>query len=528
MKSKVVKGAIILTGGVLLSKAIGAFYRIPLTNILGAEGVGMYQLVFSVYALIVTLIGSGMPIAISRLTAETIAKGLNPKKTLYSAIVIGLGFGLVMSLSIFFLAKIIAVGQGNPDIEFGYKIVSPAIFFVSGLSVFKGYFQGRVNMLPTSLSYIFEQVIKLVAGITLAYVMAKRGVTYAVIGSLIGVTLSELASFLLLVFIYLFKRDKYVIKDSESFKKNCGELLKIAIPITIGSALVPLSQFIDSFIVVNLLVGANSQAEATALYGLFSGSVNPIVNMPIMLVLSLAMVIVPVVSKERINRNYDGILAKSKLAIKACFIIGIPCSILLFMFASPLLNIFYPKFSPPQIDTAAVLLQITSVSIVFYGVMQIETSLMQGLDRIYLPVKNLMIALVIKEIVCAVLVGVIGIKGLAYATVLLSVLACLFNGISYRRLLGERYDVTGYLLKTALCSYVFFAVAVICKVLIFNDIIAFLVACMAGGSIYYILLKKNKVIEDDELRSLGINTFRPIDLAKLFYRSEYDYNYRSR
>lgn len=528
MKSKVVKGTIILTGGVLLSKAIGAFYRIPLSNILGAEGVGMYQLVFSVYALIVTVLGSGLPIAISRLTAENIAEGISPKKMLGVALFIGLGLGAVLSVAVFLLAEILAIGQGNEVVAIGYKVISPAIFFVSGLTVLKGYFQGKVNMLPTSLSYIVEQVFKLVIGIVLAYFWIGKGVIYAVIGSLIGVMIAELISFLMLIGIYLFNKETAKLPDPKSFSKSCNNLLKIAIPITIGSTLIPLSQFLDSFIVVNILSKSLANTDATALYGLFSGSVNPIVNMPIMLVLSLAMVIVPVVSKDRLRRNYEGILYKSKVAIKCAIIFGIPCSILLYIYADPLLSLFYPRFTAYEIDTASMLLRIATFSIVFYGIMQIETSLMQGLDRIYIPVINILIALIIKEVLCVVLVGVIGIRGLAYATLVLSVIACLLNGISYRKLLGERFEITAPLLKTIAINFVFFALCIIFKNIIFDDITSFLVACFVGGSIYYILIKNNNVLDTDEWKSLGVSFNKKVDLTKAFYRSNYDYDYRGR
>ncbi len=514
MKSRIVKSAVVLTVGMLVSKAIGVLYRIPLSNMLGAEGIGLYQLVFSVYALIVTVIGSGLPIAVSRLTAENVKED---KSVLYSSLILGLTSGVIISVGLLFLSTTLAKLQGNRVAWSGYVAICPAVFFVAGLSVLKGYFQGKVNMLPTSISYLLEQVVKLAVGLGLAYYFAPYGIVKQVVGSLVGVTVSEAVSFVVLLVIYYVKRDVKTRVNHAKTREISSRLVKIAFPVTVGSTLVPLSQFIDSFIVVNLIAKTKGQAYATAMYGLFSGSVNPIVNMPIMLVLSLAMIIVPVVSKERVNLNYYGILEKSKSAIKFCFVFGLPFTVLLAVFSTPILSVVYPRFSQNEIETAASLLSISSLSIVFYGVMQVETSLMQGLDRIYIPVKNILFALVVKEILCVILVNKIGILGLAYSTLSMSVIACVLNNYNYRKLLGTSFDLGGELVKTIVISAIFFILSLISKIYISNNISGFLVACLGGGSIYYILLKRNEVLSESELKSVGLFE-KTINLRKEFYR----------
>ena len=429
--------------------------------------------------------------------------------------------GLLFSVIVYFVSNNLATLQGNSLVSIGYKVISPAIFFVSGLAVLKGYFQGTINMLPTSISYIIEQFIKLILGLTLAVYLAKYGIEYAVMGSLIGVTLSEFVAFFVLGIIYMFKRDK--VAKIEINSKDFLVILRLCLPIMVGSMLIPLSQFLDSFIVVNILSNRMSNELATSLYGLYSGSVTPIVNMPVMLVLTLAMIIVPVVSTDRINRDYNGILLKSKLSLKLCILIGIPSSILLLVYAKPLLQIVYPRFSESQINTSTTLLQIATFSIVFYGAMQIETSLMQGLDKIFIPVKNLVISIVVKEIVCFTLVSQIGIRGLSYATLILSFVSSFLNTISYKKLLGKKFNLGSSLVYSLLAGYVFFAVVIFCKNYIFDDILGILVATIVGSSIYYILIRSNNILSSYELKSLGANLAKPIKLDKLFYRSKNDY-----
>lgn len=519
-----IKSAFILTFGMVVSKAIGVFYRIPLANILGAEGIGLYQLVFSVYGLVVTIIGSGLPIAVSRLTAECVAKGKSSKEVLFPSCLLGLIIGLFFAVLIFFMQNILGKLQGNMQVSGGYLVIAPAIFFVSGLAVLKGYFQGKIYMFPTSISYIIEQIIKLLVGLTLAIYLAKYGVYYAFLGSLFGVTVAEFTAFITLFFIYLRHRENDKIQID--YKAQFIKIAKISLPITIGSMLIPLSQFFDSFIVINILE-SNNFSNATAMYGLYSGSVTPIVNMPIMLVLSLAMIIVPVVSKDRINCDYTSILLKSELSIKLCFLLGIPSSILLFIYAKPLLQLVYPNFSTLEISVSSNLLQIAVFSIVFYGTMQIETSLMQGLDKIYVPIKNLFIALLIKELCCITLVNLLGIEGLAIATVILSVVACLLNSISYHKILGANFNLLKSIILIVLSALVFLGVTLFAKYYIFNDILGFLVACTIGGSIYYILIRNNNLLSRAELKSLGVKTKEKGFLRGL-NRSKYDYSSRCR
>ena len=169
-RSSFAVGAMVLAGAGFVSKFLGAIYRIPLTNILGAEGIGMYQLVFPIYALMLTLSSGGVPSAIARLVAER--SGVNDeegaKKVFFSSAVLLTLFGGIAVLSLVLLARPLAALQGNEALRYGYYAIAPAILIVAGSAYFKGWFQGNLDMMPSAYTQLIEQGVKMGAGLFLS------------------------------------------------------------------------------------------------------------------------------------------------------------------------------------------------------------------------------------------------------------------------------------------------------------------------------------------------------------------------
>lgn len=160
-------GAVIVALGGFLSKLIGAFYRIPLTNLLGGEGIGLYQLIFPVYCILLDFSSVGVPTALSKLIAERRARGEEEEGThlLQASFRLLLLLGVTGSIALFCFSDLLANAQGNPLAAPSYRALAPAVFFVSAISCFRGYFQGKSRMFPTASSQVIEQVVKLGAGL---------------------------------------------------------------------------------------------------------------------------------------------------------------------------------------------------------------------------------------------------------------------------------------------------------------------------------------------------------------------------
>lgn len=152
----------------IIAKVISALYRVPLTSVLGAEGMGMYQLVFSIYALILALTTGGIPVAVSRLTSENNALKKDSRIVLKNALLSVVGTSLVLAALLCVLSGFVARIQGNEGVKSGYYVIAPAVVFVGALSMFRGWFQGNNDVIPTAVSGLFEQAFKLAFGLTLA------------------------------------------------------------------------------------------------------------------------------------------------------------------------------------------------------------------------------------------------------------------------------------------------------------------------------------------------------------------------
>ena len=260
-------GAAVIAAGGFVAKLIGALYRIPLTNLIGGHGMGLYQMVYPFYCLLLTVSATGIPSSVAKLTAEKRAAGASDRALLKSAFKLFLSIGAAGTLFMALFAPLLSALQGSPELKGGYFALAPAVFFVSGISVLRGWFQGRNNMFPTAFSEVAEQVVKVGFGLLFAY-LYRGDVQKAVTFILLSVSLSEL--FALLLMLFLFRREKNPFEGlKEGGRAGMKGILRLSIPATLASAVLPLSSLAESVIVVRLLKGYTS--DAVGLYGLFSG-----------------------------------------------------------------------------------------------------------------------------------------------------------------------------------------------------------------------------------------------------------------
>lgn len=193
-------GTVILAAAGLLCKVIGAAYRIPLTNLLGAEGIGLYQLVFPFYILLLNLSSTGFPSALSTLTAERLAAGddRGADAVFFAGLKILLIAGGAFTLLALIFAPAVAGLLGNPAAAPAIRLIAPSVLFVGGIAAVRGSFQGRMNMVPTALSQLIEQLVK-AAWALAAAALLMPDVQAAVNAVILGVSVSELCALTFLV-----------------------------------------------------------------------------------------------------------------------------------------------------------------------------------------------------------------------------------------------------------------------------------------------------------------------------------------
>lgn len=504
MKKSFVKSATLMMVATLVAKVIGACYRIPLTNLLGAEGMGLYQLVYPVYALILTASSGALPLAISVLVSErnasgNLSGGIKVVRSSFSILILA---GAFMGGALALLGGVIGSLQGASGAKIGYVAIAPSIAFVSGIAVLKGYFQGSHLMYPTALSQLSEALVKLVVGLTFAYLLKGYGVEYQVGGALLGVSLSEAVTFMVLFVLY--RRKNPPLKIFVPFKEardEYKEILAISLPITIGGMIFPLTQFIDSFLVVNILKGSLGTMVATANYGLFSGPVSTLINLPVSLSLALGVAVVPHLSKNRQEHDLYAIRLKTSTAIKLAVFVGVPFTTAFLTLPNQLLGFLYGSLSEREIALSAELLQIVAPTVLLLSVTQICTSVLQGLKDTKSPIINLLIGGMAKILSSVILLYTVGIKGVAYAQLIAFSVTAVLNLISVGRLMGKNGDViknSGVIMLFGGIIGVSLSIAVAFGL---NMLYLMLVLILSGVA-YLMAVLTSKVFTKEELLSL--------------------------
>ena len=511
-----VAGAIILSIGGIITKVMGAVYRIPLTNLLGVEGMGLYHLIFPFYTLLLAASSAGIPVALSRLIAERIRlndyKGADKIfKTAYASMSI---VGIFFAVLLFFMSDNVLLTHGNSNISDSYKMISPAVFLVTQISVLRGYFQGRMSMVPTAISQITEQAVKILFTMTVA-ISFLPDVIKAVTYSVLAVSISEAVALLLLILIYYFGKKSRKRQESNNAQvKELGTVMSVftvfavSVPITIGSIIFPLSQIIDSALILNIL-SRYYQGSVLALYGLLNGPVNSLISLPVVVTLGIAMAVVPVVSAGRVSGDKEAVKKKIEFALKLTFLIAIPCTIGLFLFSESIIRLLYVRLNQSEVNTASLLLKVSSLSVLFISLMQTAVSVLVALKRAFITTFNLVIAVALKIALSMVLLSnpAINIYGSAISAVLCYFTASMLNLMYIVKFTGIKINSYSVLIKPLICSCITLIFAYggyeLLK-LITTDSISLISAILLSIVVFVITALKLEVFTDYEVKYIPV------------------------
>ncbi len=450
---KFIKGAAILAGAGIMIKVLGAVFRIPLTNWIGATGMAYYGMAYTIYGVLVVIGTAGVPVAVSRLVAESIAVNnyRNAHKVFRVALELMGLIGLVGFLICFFGGDMIAAAWKYPEGGLVIKCMAPALFFVPFFSAFRGFFNGRQNMTPTAVSEITEQLVRCGVGLALAYTFYKAGnELYAAAGASFGASAGAIGGLLVILVIFLASRRMFAEKIAQGSQEEeeAGAVLKkilvIAIPIIIGCEIMPIMTVIDTSIITRVLENTGwSHDEARYMYGLFSGFCNALIAFPQIFTQAVAVSLVPAISGYYKLNNTEKVQDTVRLGYRITMIMAFPCAFGIFVLAEPILRLLY--FHQAQgCHDAMPTLMVMAISIIFLAHMQTSTSVLQSVGKQMIPVRNLAIGCVGKVIVTYVLVGihVVNIKGAAFGTMFAYVVAMILNDYCVKKYTGTTHNIS--------------------------------------------------------------------------------------
>ncbi len=539
-KQSSTKGFTVLSAASIINKMLGVLYVPIVTLILGNYGNGIYEQGFKLYQLVFVITNTGIPIALSKIISEQLASSKYDLsyKTLKVSSVLLISAGLFTSVLTAVLAGPMSNMMHSPESYWTIFALSPAMIFTSISCIFRGYFQGRSNMVPTSISQIIEQAVNSALTVIFAWLMYQYGakiaagqgftgdmifteaVKYAAAGATVGTSVGALASaaYLYRTFIKkkagIIKELRQSITDDPEYSVSfiLKRIIKLAVPITLGAVTVYATQLID---VINtksrLLVAGFNEFEATSMYGILAMQYTRVLFIPVAFATALATAILPSISAADAVNDRVLLYRRISKAFKTILMIAVPAAVGLTAMAKPIVNMLFPR-SPDGWD----LLMMGSWTLVLISLVSIQTSVLQGIGKTYIPTIHMVIGLVLKLIVNYTLIAVrpINIKGAIIGNAVCYIFAAVMNYRAIKKYAGVRLNVKklfnrplsvsiimGLLVFLIYHGFIFMTEWFIKSAFLLN-VLCGGAAIIVGGLIYYLLMIVAGGITADDIKSL--------------------------
>ncbi len=438
-KQNFLQGAAILAATVALVKVMGAIYKIPLGNILGDEGFAHFSVAYNIYNLLLSVSTAGLPVALSRMIASANAEGrpVQVKRTFQVALAAFFVLGFTATLVMMLIPKQLAGAMDDIEAAASISALAPSVVLVCLMSAYRGYTQGLSNMIPTSVSQIIEVLCKLIFGLVLAWWLLSSGygLPNASAGAIAGVSIG---SFFALVYIVIYKRRMDMDKDKEktaavlardiplSRKTTLTNLVKIAIPVAVGSSILSILTLIDTKLILNRLQEAAgfSYEQAKVYYGVYS-KVQTLFNLPSAFIVPVTISVIPAISALVAVKNHIGAKGVTEASLKLTSLLALPAGVGLAVLSDPIINVLYPGSH----SEGPVLLAILGVASFFVCFTLITIAILQAYGYERFPVYTMAIGGIIKIAVTWILVSNpdIGVRGAAFGTLVCYLVISLIN-----------------------------------------------------------------------------------------------------
>lgn len=533
--SFVLQAGILAAAGIIV-RIIGLLYRSPLTSIIGLEGNGYYTNAINIYTIILLISSYSIPSAISKVIAQRLAykEYRNAQRVFQCALIYVVVVGGICSLITFFGAPLFVKVDGAVPV---LRVFAPTIFFSGLLGVLRGYFQAHGSMVHTSISQIFEQILNAVVSILAAHLLismvAGEGDTtraiYGASGSAIGTGAGVLIALLFMFGMYRLNKDiikKRIKRDHTPIPESYSQIFKVIIttvtPFILSTFIYNCSTVVNMYIYQNITIDIMGVDKPTAAirYGIFATQAITIINIPIAIASSMSSASMPGISATYATHRESETRRKVKQAIHMTMLIAIPAAVGLFALARPVVQFIYPQ--KEALDAAAGLIRVLAVTVVLYGLSTLTNAVLQGIGKVNIPVIHSVISLVVQVVILVLMLMYtnLDLYALAGANIAYSLLMCLLNQVSVIKYLGYREDVMKTYLKPMLASIIMGTVAfgvyqgIFCLIKV--NRISVVVAIGVAALVYFVLIIKLGVVNEDELKSFPKGAFL-VHLAKKFH-----------
>ena len=522
----VVQGSILAIASIVV-RIIGIAYRIPMINIIGDEGMGYYGTAFNVYNIALLLSSYSLPLAVSKMVSVRLARKQyrNSVRILRAALVYATVVGALAAAVIWFGADFFAREVFfMPYAAFALKTLAPTVWIMAYLGVFRGYYQGQGTMVPTALSQVFEQIVNAIVSVAAGSWLFNQAIKVEILrgesgsgysnswGAAGGTIGTGAGAFTALVFLLLlfaaYQRTirKKVRRDRSGSLESYGTkiLFFTVVPVVVSSAIYNVNSVLDNGLLAYNFKSLGMEEEFISQWGVYTGKYHLLINVPMAVSNALSSSLIPSVSRAVATGDRRMVKKKVAAAIRFSLLIAIPSAVGLTVLAGPVNNLLFSGDN----DLAVQMTLYGSIAVVFYSVSTVTNAILQGIDRMRLPIVHALTALVLHLAAMEVMVLVfhMGIFSMVFANILFAVIMCFLNHRSIRKILGYRQEVKKTILLPAAASAVMGAAAVgVYKLIhlgIQSNAVCTLGAVAAAVAVYGVLLVKLGCLDEDELHQM--------------------------
>jgi len=529
-----VQGSILAVASII-TRIIGMLYKIPMTRMIGSEGMAYYNTAYEIYSIVLILSSLSIPLALSKLIAarEQNKEYRTSGRIFRLTMILACVTGGIASLVIWFGAGFFAELTGYPSAKYPLRILAPTIFVVAVLGVLRGFFQGHRTMVPTAISQIIEQVVNAIISVLAAYLLMKvftadasqaaRGAAGGTLGTLCG----AVAGVFFLGFVYYVNRgyvQRKVSGDKSSKEESSFELLKAIgltlFPIILSQTVYQISGILDIGIFGNHMETLGvGESQSAVLQEAYTNKYRQLTNVPVAIASALSAAIVPALTASFQERNMLDIKKKIHSSIKMNMIIALPAAVGMAVLGPQLIQLLYN-------DTTILsgnLLRIGSIAIVFFAYSTMTNGILQGIGKLRTPVIHAAVSLGIHIGMLYFMLYVLklSVYAMVIGNVSFAFIVCILNWISIKHSVGYRQEIKTSFVLPAIAAVVMglvtYGVYEGLYILLPNNFICTVTAMLCAVAVYFVLLFLLKTLTKEELLDypMGARIYRLCKKLKL-------------
>jgi len=504
-KQTFIKGAMILLAAGIINRILGFIPRIALPRIIGAEGVGLYQLGYPFLIVMLTVITGGIPLAVAKWVAEAQSQG-DERKMRH---IFRTAIGLTLVLAIVFTAITIALAPWiatkvltDERVYYPFLFMTPMLLIAAISSVCRGYFQGKQNMIPSALSQVVETLFRIVFVLFFAQLLLPHGLEWAAAGAMIGAVIGECCGLLVLLYQLAREKKRRLTGDYHAQEPLLKRLVSWSVPVTLSKMSGSLSYLFESILTVRALAVAGvATGAATAQYGALQGMILPIVLLPTALTYSLSASLVPSLSEAAARGDHATIRKRMGQTMRLALVSGAPCVVIMAMLAGPICSVLYD-----HAEITPMLQMIAPFALFIYLQAPLQAAL-QALDKPGTALRNTLIGAAVKLTLITLLASrpELGIYGAMIAMGVQIVIVTLLHWSSVLRLVGSHMQLldgikvgAAALITAAVIKYAYAVPWLV------GEWLKLLAAASIGLIVYLLLMLLLGIIDKSDLSRLPV------------------------